>query len=267
MEQDFNSCLLKIKPLVDYSKLDTFGSTPNNYYVYFEMEEIFYIFLFNDGSTDLNPELLEQLEILEHVQKKGKRKIKSLRGFLEKMLEYMHDKGLVTHKTNLHPLFWGKIQDIIRARQKNGIGDYVFIKIERPEEKSHLRFKELLERIEKLETRIGKLETLVIEQTAQEETRASRSKEITPSESSKIREPSKKAFRENFKVLGDIGLLERTEIAKLAFEQKRDRNNNLKTFFEVPHQGLFEIKGYCTTYERFRRCAEYRAVAEEFKKK
>jgi hypothetical protein len=130
MVKNFNACLLEIERLENYLLLDLFAASRNSYYVYFQVEDGFFFFLFNDRKEELDEVLLDKLCILEHLQNKGEKKMRSLRGFFEKILLLMNDEvsRLVILKTNLHPLFWGEIQDVFRAKRKNGVAEYVFPK-------------------------------------------------------------------------------------------------------------------------------------------
>lgn len=56
-----------------------------------------------------------------------KRKIRSLRGYFLYVLEIMKSSDKITElSSNLRPMFWYRVEDIIRQNKKNGLYEFVF---------------------------------------------------------------------------------------------------------------------------------------------
>lgn len=95
------------------------------FFSYFQVDQNYYLFLFSQKSIDINF-LYQSIDVIEELDSK-QRKIRSLRGFFLYALEVIENgKDYQILETNLQPLFWRKVQNIIRQNKKGALLEFLF---------------------------------------------------------------------------------------------------------------------------------------------
>lgn len=98
-------------------------------YYYFQISHSYYLFLFGKvNAPEVWDFFYESLPILEELNTK-QRKLRSLRGFLLYALEILETAGednIQVLATNLPPLFWKRVKDVIRQNQKGVLLNFLF---------------------------------------------------------------------------------------------------------------------------------------------
>lgn len=123
MSNNFCAYLLKVKPISDLSILQDFEEE-DFYYSYFQINQNYYLFAF--GRNETKKSLFQKIGVIQVLDKK-KRKIRSLRGYFLYVLEIMKNSDRMTElSSNLRPMFWYRVEDIIRQNKKNGLYEFVF---------------------------------------------------------------------------------------------------------------------------------------------
>lgn len=108
-----------------FPKFESFGLK----YYYFHINSTYYLFLF--GKTNPSQVLdlcYRTISILEELNTK-QRKLRSLRGFLLYALEILETAGeeeIEVVETNLPPLFWKRVKNVLRQNQKGILINFLF---------------------------------------------------------------------------------------------------------------------------------------------
>lgn len=127
MSNNFSAYLFKVKPISDLSILQDFEEE-DFYYSYFQINQNYYLFAFgrNEARDETEKSLFQKIGVIQVLDKK-KRKIRSLRGYFLYVLEIMKKSDRMTElSSNLRPMFWYRVEDIIRQNKKNGLYEFVF---------------------------------------------------------------------------------------------------------------------------------------------
>ena len=129
------------------------------YFSYFKSNKFYYLFVYgkNDLFNHFN-KILSSLVVIEELDTK-KRKIRSIRGFLLQALEIIQDeKQIKVFKTNFQPLFWNRVQTVIRQNKKNGLLEFLFGFSNSSNLDDDQESKQVIKKMETLENKIRLLE-------------------------------------------------------------------------------------------------------------
>lgn len=149
MSKNFSAHLLKVKPISDLSILQYFEEE-DQYYSYFEINQNYYLFAFgrNEGRDETIKSLCQKIGVIQVLDRK-KRKIRSLRGYFLYVLEIMKNSDKMTElSSNLRPMFWYRVEDIIRQNKKNELYEFVFGPELLWNENQNLSFLDLISKLE-----------------------------------------------------------------------------------------------------------------------
>jgi hypothetical protein len=94
------------------------------WYVYFCIDTEYYLFGFSEKNHDINF-LFDSIKLIKLLHSR-KRKIRSLRGFFLYVLEFIENDKCEILKTNLEPLFWIQVQEILKQNRKEPLENFLF---------------------------------------------------------------------------------------------------------------------------------------------
>lgn len=113
----------KIEPISKSSNVFELLQKEDFYFYYFSLNQFYYIFVYGKHALlESFSRVLFSLRVIEELDTK-RRKIRSIRGFLLYALEIIQDeKEITVIKTNFQPLFWSRVQNVLKQNKKNNEG-------------------------------------------------------------------------------------------------------------------------------------------------
>lgn len=204
-------------------------------FTYFEVDLKYYLFFYAKTPIFLDF-IYQHVSIIQELNYKT-RKIRSIRGFLLYVLETMNTKnGHNIIATNLPPLFWTKVKDVLRQNKKGIIEKFLFSSNESTSSETKLNFKveikNIYTQISLLQQKIAELESKAQVKTVSE-------------------------FK--FMPLKNIKENDLKQIVQLGFRISQLKNISLKDFYETKNMDcLFQLKGYHIKYETIRKHRFYK---------
>lgn len=240
------------------------------FFSYFQVDQKYYLFFYTQKSIEIDF-LYQAVDVIQELNSK-KRKIRSLRGFLLYVLEFMENgKDSKILSTNLQPFFWKKVENVIRQNKKEALQKFLFGSQQNQSINHSNSQNDLEEKIQILQNQLNTLQQKVMDL----ETKV-KNQEYARTGQNKASEDIKSILQEDYTIApqtkaqndhsfipsGKISEQEKVEIIKLGFQRNQEKKISLKKYYEGKGEfTLFEWKGYQIKYDTMRKTKVYQQLS------
>ena len=126
MERPF-AYFVQVEPIDNSSQLFQQLNDNNFHFSYFQKDQLYYLFLYGKKSALSDLDFIHRSAVVIQELDVKKRRIRSLRGFFIYALEMLEDEKTTTVlQTNVRPLFWKQVKNVIKQNQKNALSNFLF---------------------------------------------------------------------------------------------------------------------------------------------